>query len=71
MDNFIADLEQQTQEKPLPQPLALLGEWRKWRRRLAGSQALQEHLAEHKREIAEDTLPFPKDETIEHKADRS
>ncbi|RLT39929.1 MAG: hypothetical protein DWI57_09365 [Chloroflexi bacterium] len=70
MNTLIVGLEQQTKEKPLPQPLALSDEWRKWRGRLAGSHVLQDHLAEHEREIGEDALFFAKDEAIAHRADR-
>jgi len=33
------------------------GDWRRWRGRLAGTRALQEHLAEHADEVSDERLP--------------
>lgn len=34
-----------------------LGDWRRWRGRLAGTHALQDHIAEHADEVSNERLP--------------
>jgi AbrB family looped-hinge helix DNA binding protein len=41
----------------LLQPHERPADWRRWRGALAGSEALEEHLREHREEVAADRLP--------------
>ncbi len=56
-DKLVVTLEEGNRLVLIPLPLTRAQNWRRWRGRLAGTPAIEEHLAEHAQEVNRERLP--------------